>query len=112
MKTFNNLILESNKYMNKSQLYLLGIPYAMYKEYGQYKEDWESLSKDDILDIEDTQKYLNSLIDSEKVRKSYKSMPPYFQFGIKTICEIAIKHKEDYSKSDIILYKEILNELS
>ena len=38
MKKFTNINeANSKKYMNKSQLYLLSIPYAMYKEYGQYK---------------------------------------------------------------------------
>ena len=112
MKKFNELILEGTKYLNKTQLYLLSIPYAMYQNYGQYKEDWDSLNEDDLNDVKDTQKYLDSMTEDKRVRLPYKGLPPYFQFGIKTICEIAIKHKEDYSKLDIQLFKEILEEVS
>lgn len=112
MKKFNELILEGTKYLNKTQLYLLSIPYAMYQNYGQYKEDWESLNEDDLNDVKDTQKYLDSMTEDKRVRLSYKGLPPYFQFGIKTICEICLKHKEDYSKLDIKLFKDILEEVS
>ena len=113
MKKFTNINeANSQKYMNKSQLYLLSIPYCMYKEYGQYKEDWESLKKDDIQDLEDTQKFLDSMSEDERVRFPYKKMPVYFQYGIKKICEICLKHQEDYDKLDIRLFKEILNEIS
>ena len=112
MKKFNELILEGTKYLNKTKLYLLSIPYAMYQNYGQYKEDWEALNEDDLNDVEDTQKYLDSMTEDKRVRLPYKGLPPYFQFGIKIICEICLKHKEDYSKLDIKLFKDILEEVS
>ena len=112
MKKFNELILEGTKYLNKTQLYLLSIPYAMYQNYGQYKEDWEALNEDDLNDVEDTQKYLDSMSEDKRVRLPYKGLPPYFQFGIKIICEICLKHKEDFSKLDIKLLKDILEEVS
>ena len=66
----------------------------------------------DLNDVKDTQKYLDSMTEDKRVRLSYKGLPPYFQFGIKTICEICLKHPEDYSKLDIKLLKDILEEVS
>ena len=55
---------------------------------------------------------VDSMTEDKRVRLSYKGLPPYFQFGIKTICEICLKHPEDYSKLDIKLLKDILKEVS
>lgn len=111
MKTFTNINEEKTLNLNKTQLYLLGIPYDMYKNYGQYKEDWESLSDGDIRDLNDTQDFLNSHMNDKTLRIPYNKLKPWFQWGIKKICEISLKHKEDLSKLDIKLYKEILDTL-
>lgn len=112
MKKFTLINEEKSLNLNKTQLYLLGIPYAMYKNYGQYKEDWESLSDDDIRDLNDTQDFLDSHTEDKTLRIPYKNLKPWFKFGIKRICEISLKHKEDLSKLDLDLYKKILNEVS
>ena len=113
MKKLQQYINESadTKYMNKTQLYLLSIPFEMYKNYEQYKEDFKSLSDEDYEDLQDMQNYLNSLVDDERVRVMYSKMAPSIQRGIKTICNICIKHKEDFSKLDIYLMRNILKEI-
>lgn len=110
MKIFTQ-INENNKILqlNKTQLYLLGIPYSMYKEYGQYKEDWESLSNEDIQKLEKTQEFLNDHMDDKTLKISYGKLNSEILFGIKKICQISLNHQSDLDKDDKNLYKEILN---
>ncbi len=113
MKNIDEFVNESaSTYLNKSQFYLLSIPYAMYKEYGQYKEDFDSLEEQDKEDIEAMQKFLDENFDADRVRVAYKKLAPQVQYGIKKICEICLKHESDLSKLDAKLFKEILSELS
>lgn len=113
MKNIDEFVNESAQmYLNKSQLYLLSIPYAMYKEYGQYKEDFDSLKEEDKDDIETMQKFLDDNFDADRVRISYKKLAPQVQYGIKKICEICLNHESDLNKLDAKLFKEILAELS
>ena len=102
---------KDTKYMNKTQLYLLSIPFEMYKNYDQYKEDFKSLSDQDYEDLNDMQNYFNSIVDDDRVKVKYSSMAPSIQNGIKIICNICIKHKDDFSRLDIYLMKNILKEL-
>ena len=110
MKIFTQ-INENNKILqlNKTQLYLLGIPYSMYKEYGQYKEDWKSLSNEDIQKLEKTQEFLNDHMDDKTLKISYGKLNSEILFGIKKICQISLNHQSDLDKDDKNLYKEILN---
>lgn len=113
MKNINEFINEGQtKVMNKTQLYLLSIPYAMYKEYNQYPEDWKNLDEQAIDDLENMQKFLDSLTEKDRVRLSYKSLAPQVKEGIKNVCQICLKHKDDFDKIDIRLFEEILNEVS
>lgn len=113
MKNIDEFVNESAvKYMNKSQLYLLAIPYEMYKEYKQYEEDWKALDEQAIDDLEAMQKFLNSMTEDERVRINYKKLAPQVQEGIKHVCTICLKHKEDLDKLDSRLFQEILDELS
>ena len=102
---------QNTKYMNKSQLYLLSIPFEMYKEYNQYKEDFSNTSDDEYQDLQDMQTYFNNIIDDDRVKVMYKKMAPSIQRGISLVCKICLKHEEDFSKLDISLLKNILSEV-
>lgn len=113
MQHFNEFFTESlnTKYMNKTQLYLLSIPFEMYKNYNQYKEDFKDLSDEDYDDLQNMQRYFDSIMDDNKVHVAYSKMAPSIQRGIEIICNICIKHKNDFSKLDIELMQNILNEI-
>ena len=114
MKNIDEFVNESasNGYLNKTEVYLVSIPYLMYKEFKQYKEDWEGLDEQAKDDVENAQHFLDGLAEDDRVRINYKKLAPQVKYGMKAICEIALKHEEDLSKLDIKLFNEILKKVS
>jgi len=113
MRQLQQFITEAEdvKYMNKSLLYLLSIPFEMYKNYNQYSNDFGKVSDDELEDLKSMQDYFNSLEDNDRVRVKFSTMDGRIKNGIKIVCNICLKHKEDFSKLDIFLMSKILKEI-
>lgn len=109
MKSFTKIQETKNhKYLQMTDIYLLAIPYSMYKEYNEYNE-FSSLDEDELNDVNNAQHWIEMMSNEKRVKFSMDNLAPSVKYGIHHICTIAIKHESNAQSKKI--YQEILDNI-